>query len=103
LAAKGLQAVSALLNGMAMVIPLVGAHTPLGQEMAKAMVSIGKHVPPGAASPEGEKNFLAQMALRQQQMGPQKAAMASQMPAGAAGPGAGASPPSMPAPQGAPG
>jgi hypothetical protein len=102
LAAKGLQAVSALLNGMAMVIPLVGAHTPLGQEMAKAMVSIGKHVPPGAASPEGEKNFLAQMALKQQQMGPQKAAMASQMPAGPGVAAGGAPPPPAMPSQGAP-
>lgn len=73
-----MQAVGALLNGMAMVIPLVGAQTPLGQSLAKALTDIGKHVPPGTATQQGENNFMKQMAMRQQQMGPQKAAVAAQ-------------------------
>ena len=102
--AKGIQAAGAILNGMAMVIPLVGAHTPLGQAFAKAMVDIGKHIPPGASSPQGENDFLKQMALRQQQMGPQRAALGAQgAPGGAPGgapspapvPGASHSPPPM--------
>ena len=93
LAAKGIQAAGAVLNAMAMVIPLVGAHTPLGQSLAKAMTDIGKHLQPGAASPQGERNFMQQMMQRQQQMAPQRAAVMSQQgpapggnPAGAGGP-----------------
>ena len=90
-AAKGMQAVGAILNGMAMIIPLVGAGTPVGQALAKAMVDIGKHVQPGAASPQGDNEFVKQMALRNQRMGSQQAAVASQMP-----------PRQMPPPGGAP-
>jgi hypothetical protein len=70
-----MQAVGALLSGMAMVIPLVGPATPLGQSLAKALMDIGKHVPPGATSPQGEKNFVQSMMQRQQQMGPHQAAV----------------------------
>ncbi len=80
MAAKGMQAVGALLNGMAMTIPLVGAGSPVGQALAKAMVDIGKHVQPGASSPQGENEFVKQMALRQQRMGSQQGAIASQQP-----------------------
>jgi hypothetical protein len=93
LAAKGMQAAGALLNAMAMVIPLVGAGSPIGQALAKAMVDIGKHVPPGTASPQGESEFVKQMALRQQQMGSQRAALASQQPPPGAAPGAAPQPP----------
>lgn len=100
LAAKGMQAAGALLNGMAMVIPLVGAQTPLGQAFAKAMIDIGKELPPGATSPQGEQNFLQQMAMRQQQMMPQRAAVGG-APPGAAPPPGGAPPPPPPMPQAA--
>lgn len=77
-AAKGVQAVSALLHGMAMIIPLVGPASPVGQALAKAMVDIGKHVQPGSGTPQGESEFIRQMAQRQTQMGTQHAAIASQ-------------------------
>jgi hypothetical protein len=73
-----MQAASALVNAMAMLIPKVGAQTPLGQAFAKAITDIGKHLPPGSGSPQGESNFIKQMAMRQAQMGPQRAAMAQQ-------------------------
>ncbi len=90
-AAAGMQAASALVNAMAMLIPKVGAQTPLGQAFAKAITDIGKHLPPGSGSPQGESNFIKQMAMRQQQMGPQRAAMAQQ--AGAPGPAIAPRPP----------
>jgi hypothetical protein len=77
-AAKGVQAVGALLSGMAMVIPLVGPSTPLGQAIAKALVDIGKHAPPGSSTPQGENNFLQSMMQQRMQMGPHNAAMAAQ-------------------------
>ena len=91
MAAKGMQAVSALLNGMAMIIPLVGAGTPVGQALAKAMVDIGKHVQPGTASPQGDNEFIKQMAMRQAQMGSQRGALG--VPGGAGGAPPGAAPP----------
>lgn len=101
MAAKGLQAAGALLNAMAMVIPLVGAGSPLGQALAKGMTDIGKHIPPGTSSPQGEQQFAQQMLMKQRQMASQRAAVGSQMPGaggptGAGAPGAGAPPPSAP-------
>lgn len=78
LAARGVQAVGALLNGMAMVVPLVGANTEIGRALAKAMIDIGKLVPPGSTSPQGESNFVKGMAMRNAQMAPQRAALAAQ-------------------------
>jgi len=86
-----MQAVGAILNGMAMVIPLVGAGSPVGQALAKAMADIGKHVQPGANTPQGDNEFVKQMAMRQQRMGSQQGAIASQAP------------PPQPMPPGAPG
>ena len=80
-AAQGIQAVGALLKGMAMVLTLVGPATPIGMAITKALQDIGKHVPPGASTPQGENNFAKQMMLRQQQMGSHQAAMGAQQPA----------------------
>lgn len=80
MAAKGMQAVGAILNSMAIVIPLVGPGSPIGQALAKAVVDIGKHVAPGSSSPQGEQEFAKQLLLRQAQMGSQQTAMASQAP-----------------------
>ena len=88
LAAKGIQAAGALLNGMALIIPMVGPHTPLGQALAKSITDIGKHVQPGATSPQGEDNFLRQMMQRRQQMAPHQAALAAQQPQPPGGAGA---------------
>jgi hypothetical protein len=85
--AQGIQAAGALLKGMAMVMAMVGPETPLGQALNKSITDIGKNIPPGASTPAGENNFVKQMALRQQQMGPQQAAVAGmQKPPGAAPP-----------------
>lgn len=77
LAAQGIQAAGALLNAMARLIPAVGPATPIGQAIAKAMVDIGKHVQPGSTTPQGEMNFAQRMVQTQQQMMPQRAAMAA--------------------------
>jgi hypothetical protein len=85
--------VGVLLNGMAMIIPMVGPATPIGQAIAKALTDIGKHVPPGASSPQGEKNAMQQMMMRQQQMAPHKAAMGAMGSAPPPPPGGGDMPP----------
>lgn len=87
MAAQGLQAAGALLNAMARLIPSVGPATPLGQAIAKAMVDIGKHVQPGSTTPQGEMNFAQRMVQNQQQMMPQRAAMAAMQPRPAPAPG----------------
>lgn len=73
-----MQAVGALLKAMPMVLQMVGAETELGQAVAKALVDIGKHLKPGASSPQGEDNFMKQMMARNQQMRPQMAALQAQ-------------------------
>jgi hypothetical protein len=93
MAAKGIQAAGAVLNAMSMIVPMVGAHTPLGMAFSQAIVNIGKHIPPGASTPQGQNDFIRQMALRQQQLGPHQAAIRSQAPGGAPG---GAAPPPTP-------
>lgn len=67
-----------MLQGMAMVIQMVGPASPLGQALAKAIGDIGKHIPPGSVSPQGTNDFVRQMAMRQRQMGSQQAALAAQ-------------------------
>jgi hypothetical protein len=82
--AQGIQAAGALLKGMAMVMAMVGPETPLGQALNKSITDVGKHIPPGASSPQGENSFAKQMVMRQQQMAPhQAAAGAMQRPPGA--------------------
>lgn len=95
--AKGIQAAAALVDGLAMILPLVGASSPLGKSLAKAMIDIGKHVPEGAGTEAGKKNQLQSQMLKQQQMAPQMAAMKAQ---GAAPPGGIAPPPPGAAPPG---
>ena len=95
-AAQGIQIVGMLLNGMAMAIAKVGASTPVGQALSKALVDIGKHVPPGSSTPQGEQNAMQAMMQKKMQMAPQMAAMGAQgprPPMPGAPPGAGAPPP----------
>ena len=86
-----MQQLTMLLNGMAMAVPLVGANTPLGQALSKAVVDIGRHIPPGAASPQGEGNAIKEMMLKHQQNRTQMAAQhqaaggPQTMPPGASG------------------
>jgi len=89
--AQAIQATGALLKGMAMIMAMAGPETPLGQSLNKAIADVGKHMPAGASSPEGENNFIKQMALRQQQMAPHQAALGAGAPPPPS-PGAGAPP-----------
>lgn len=103
--AKALQGVGVLLSGMASAIQALGPTSPIGQALTKAMMDIGKHVPPGSVTPEGEMNFIKQLAMKAQQMAPQRAAMASQggpPPGAMPPPGAGAAPPPPPPPDAGP-
>ena len=94
-AAQGMQILSLLLDGMTLALTKIGAGTPAGQAVAKAIVDIGKHVPPGATSPQGASNAMRSMALRQTQMRPHMAVQGGPPPGGGAPPppGAGAPPP----------
>ena len=83
----------------------VGAASPMGKDIAKAIYDLNKHVPAGAVSPAAENNQLEALRMRQMQMAPQMAAMRAMSggaggggggPPGAAGPGAGGAPPPMP-------
>jgi len=100
-AAKANQAVGALLKGMALAMALAGPGTPLGQALNKSISDIGKHLPPGASSPQGEGNFEKEMVQRRMQMTPHLAALSAQggggAPPGAPPPPPGGAPPPMPA------
>lgn len=93
--AKQLQAAGAVLSAIAMVVAL-GPTTEIGKAFSDAGARLGKMIPPGAASPQGQKNFGQEMMLRQHQMQPQIAAMRAQgtAPGGAVPPGGGAAAPS---------
>lgn len=91
--AQGMKLAQALVDGMAFVIPKVGASTPIGMAIAKAMIDIGKTLPPS----QGPNDGLKQMALKSMQMAPHQAAMKANVPGGAP-PGGGASPPPTAAP-----
>jgi len=96
--AKGLQAAAAIVDGLAMIVPLVGASSPLGQSLTKAMLDIGKHIPPGAATEQGKTNQLQSQMMKQQQMRPQLAAMRSQGQAPSSQPAIAPPPPGGPPP-----
>ena len=90
---------------MAMVVAL-GPTTKIGMAFSDAGAKLGKMVPPGAASPQGQQNFNRDMMMRQHQMAPQIAAMRAGAgpggpPPGAGGPPGGTPPGAMP-PGGAP-
>lgn len=91
--AQGVQAAAVIVDMLAHALPRVGASTPLGQALAKAMLDIGKHVPPGAGSPQAKQTQLQSLMMKQRQMAPQMAALQSQ--------GMNAAPP-PPSPPGAP-
>ena len=83
----------------------VGAASPMGKDIAKAIYDLNKHVPAGAVSPAAENNQLEALRMRQMQMAPQMAAMRAMSggagvgggaPPGLPGPGAGGAPPPMP-------
>ena len=77
----------------------VGAASPMGKDIAKAIYDLNKHVPAGAVQPAGEINQLQALQHRLMAQGPQMAALkAMSGPGGGAGGGA---PPGGP-PGGAP-
>lgn len=96
--AQGMQIAQMVLDGLTLALGKVGAGTPLGQSLAKALVDIGKHIPPGSTSPQGVSNAMKTMAMKQHQMAPHMAAQGAGAPPGGAPPGAGAAPPQPPRP-----
>lgn len=85
-----MQALPKVLDVMLALATTLGGTTPVGKALLDAHRNISKFAPPGAPSSD---NFMKQMATRDQQMAPQRAALMSQgAPPGAAPPG-GAPPP----------
>ncbi len=83
---------------LSMAVALLGPSAPLSQKILKALQDIGKDLPPGSTTQSGEKNALQGLLMKQQQMGPQMAAMHQGAAGGPPGapPGGGAPPPSPP-------
>jgi hypothetical protein len=82
--AQAMKATRALLSGMAGTLMLAGPSTPLGQALNKAIMDIGKHVPPDP----GPNDTFRQMAQREGQMAPHAAALQAAVPKPAAPPSA---------------
>lgn len=91
-----MQAAGAVLSAIAMIVALAPT-SEIGRAFSEAGMKLGKMIPPGTATPQGQKNFGQQMMMQQHQMAPQVAAMRAQ---GMAPPGAGGAPPPGAAPPG---
>ncbi len=87
---KGMQKLALLVGELPSVLAMVGATSEAGQAVAKCITMLGKHVPPGSASPAGKRNEIQDMAMQQTQ---NSALMQSMQQRGAPG---GAPPPPQP-------
>jgi hypothetical protein len=67
-----------LLKGMALLMAMAGPQTPLGQALGKAIQDVGKHVPPGSSSEQGQQNFAQAQVMQNQKMMAHRAAIAAQ-------------------------
>jgi hypothetical protein len=109
--AQAVQGMASAIRMLGNLIQKVGAASPMGKDIAKAIYDLNKHVPAGAVSPAGEMNQLDGLRQHMMQQAPQMAAMKamsgggagppSGLPGGAAPPGGGA--PAMPPGGGLPG
>lgn len=57
------------------IVPMVGAGSPIGEAVLKALQSLAKHVPPGAVPPGVEQSTMQQAMQRQRQNATLMAAM----------------------------
>lgn len=73
--AHGLQAIAVSLRILEAALPHLGSSSEVGKDVIRAISTLSKHVDPGAISQVSEKNQLQSLAMKQQQMGPQVAAM----------------------------
>lgn len=78
-------------------VPMVGASTPEGQDLLRAITNIGKHVPPGSVTPQDINNVIQGIMIKQrqgmqqmQQMKQQQMQHAAQPQPGAGAPAAAA-------------
>ncbi len=67
--AAGLQKLGVLIDGLATLIPMLGATSDEGKDVIDAVRKLGKHIQPGAVSPASQKNTLQQMMMKAQQNG----------------------------------
>ena len=97
----GIKMVGMALKALEAAVPLLGATSEEGRDVLQSMTRLGRHVPPGAVTPQDMMNTLKAMVMKQQQFGQQMQAMkgAAAAPGGGAG---GAAPPSPAAGGGAP-
>jgi hypothetical protein len=67
--AAGLQKLGVLIDGLATLIPMLGATSDEGKDVIDAVRKLGKHIQPGATSPAQQKSTLEQMLMKSQQNG----------------------------------
>lgn len=83
--AAGLQRLGVITKQLEEMLPLVGASSPLGQDILDALKKFTKHVPAGSVSPQAQKNTLEQALMKSIQNGQQMSALKAQPPGGGGG------------------
>ena len=99
LQAAGLAQIVWAVRLLEKALPQIGAGTPPGKDILKAISSLTKHVPAGAASPGMEQTALQGLMQQSKQEAPQLQAMRAA--GGPSAPGTPGGPPASPAPHGA--
>lgn len=66
--AQGLAGLSMVVKGLEKLVPLIGATSPVGQDVLESIKRLAKHIPPGTVSPAAEQNQMQRMMLAQAQM-----------------------------------
>jgi hypothetical protein len=89
--AQAVQGMSLAIRMLGELMNKVGAASPMGKDIAKAIYDLNKHVPAGAVQPAGEANQLDALRQRLMSQGPQMAALKAMQ--GPGGPGGGGAPP----------
>ena len=87
--AAGAKQLGVLIDGMVMVLQLVGANSEPGQALLDAIKKLGRFVPPGSVTPADKMSVLQQLMIKAQQSGQQ---MKTMQAGGQPGQGGGAAP-----------
>lgn len=87
--AAGKQRLAVAVRQLEQLLPLMGAGSPEGADVLKALNILAKHVQPGDVTPAAERNALANLQMKNLQQGQQMA----QLRQGGQAPPAGGAPP----------
>lgn len=84
--AAGLQQLGVVIKQLEGMIASLGAASPAGKDVLKALSILTKHVPPGSVSPAAQKNSLEQAMLKAASQNQQMQALKASQAGGAGAP-----------------